>query len=727
MPSITFTAPDGTSSTGQMSDDDYSKFQALPADQQASTLNSFATQHAATASANDSYSNDLKAGVGGAMQDLGSVAQGVGLTSAGNWLRDNAPQPAPAYTGRGGSFLPDLKSGQFSRAAGDLTHGLASGSSESALEAGGAVAGGALGSLVGPEGTAAGAVGGGLGAGAIGGVLGLGRHARLAAAGRAVTGSDLANAAPAAAGDAAIAGLTMGRVPGGTLGRTAAQGVGGAAQSTLDQYSDTGSVDPDQVANAAASGAAFGAVTGAAGEGKSAVGRVADRVQSSGEQYQPTDQTQAHSAIRTRDALLQSQKDASGTPGAVTDLNQVANNLKSSWVNDAQDRIAQMKQQGASADVIRDAASLLERAQRHNNRLYTGDLDILDQADHGLDEGQLQDFKNRLTDLNTLSTNSFKNQNVGPLSAIGSKIGGLATTAGLFATGNHAEAAMNLIAGSALENKIGAKIGAAGDRLMGTQKPAIVLAGQAADRANNGAPVAPVNPITPTDTSYVSPTAALARLKAAQAAQAQQASKANSLRAQMVSQGQASLPQEPVSKPLAPPPIRPAAQPPESVPLAPPPIQRSAPVDPLAANGVAPRAPLAPPPIQPSATKGASDAANVIAAAMDTHGQVINDQGAYDAATSAYRGSAMRSAQAADMEAPGAGLGDIITGIMDAHHPGHADASLPPAVKAAIRSETRSKTLAMKQGMASSALAMVSPEHRQILAKYLTPSLTHHG
>lgn len=711
MPSITFTAPDGTSSTGQMSDDDYSKFQALPADQQASTLNSFATQHAATASANDSYANDLKAGVGGAMQDLGSVAQGVGLTSAGNWLRSNAPQPDAAYTGRGGSFLPDLKAGQFSRAAGDLTHGLASGSSESALEAGGAVAGGALGSLIGPEGTVGGAVGGGLGAGAIGGVLGLGRHARLKAAGRAVTGSDLASAAPAAAGDAVISGLTMGRVPGGTLGRTATQGVGGAAQSTLDQYADTGTVDPNQVANAAASGAAFGAVTGGAGDVKSAAGRTADRIQSSGEQYQPTDQVQAQSAIRTRDELLAAQKVASGTPGARTDLNQVANNLKSSWINDAQDRIAQMKQQGASAEALRDAQDLLNRAQRHNNRLYTSDLDILDQGEHGLSDSALQDLKDRLTDLNTLSTNSFKNQNVGPLQSLGGTIGKYVAPAYELAQGNiPGAAAAALLGHSGVPGKVGAAIGAAGDRLMGTQKPAIVLAGQAADRANNGAPVAPVNPITPTDTSYVSPTAALARLKAAQAAQAQQASKANSLRAQMVSQGQASLPQEPVSKPLAPPPI-----------------QRSAPVDPLAANGVAPEAPLAPPPIQPSATKGASDAANVIAAAMDTHGQVINDPVAHEAAISAYRNNALRAAQAADMEAPGAGLGDIITGIMDAHHPGHADASLPPAVKAAIRSETRSKTLAMKQGMASSALAMVSPEHRQILAKYLTPSLTHHG
>lgn len=697
MPSITFTAPDGTSSTGQMSDDDYSKFQELPADQQASTLNSFATQHAATASANDSYTNDLKAGVGGAMQDLGSVAQGVGLTSAGNWLRSNAPAPDAAYTGRGGSFLPDLKAGQFSRAAGDLSHGLASGSSESALEAGGAVAGGAMGSLIGPEGTVGGAVGGGLGAGAIGGVLGLGRHARLKAAGRAVTGSDLANAAPAAAGDAVISGLTMGRVPGGTLGRTAAQGAGGAAQSTLDQYADTGTVDPNQVANAAASGAAFGAVTGAGGDVKSAAGKAVDNVQSRGETYQPVDQRQAVTYSRTRNAITAAQQE----PDAPSDLNQVANNLKSAWINDGQDRIAQMKAQGADGAALRDAQDLLNRAQRHNNTLYASDLDGLDQANHGLDAGQLQDFKDRLADLNTIATNSFKNKNVGPLQSIGQAAGKYVAPLYELYQGNiPGAAAAALLGHSGLPGKIGGAVGSRLDAALGLQKNKIMLQGQAADRMLDSQP-APVNPIT--STNYVPMGKPLAPPPIRPAAQ------------------------PPVSVPLAPPPIRPAAQPPVSVPLAPPPIQRSAPVDPLAANGVAPKAPLAPPPIQPSATRGASDAANVIAAAMDTHGQVINDQGAYDAATSAYRGNAMRSAQAADMEAPGAGLGDIITGIMDAHHPGFADPSLPPAAKAAIRSETRSKTLAMKQGMASSALAMVSPEHRQILAKYLTPSLTHHG
>lgn len=112
---------------------------------------------------------------------------------------------------------------------------------------------------------------------------------------------------------------------------------------------------------------------------------------------------------------------------------------------------------------------------------------------------------------------------------------------------------------------------------------------------------------------------------------------------------------------------------------------------------------------------------------MDTHGQPIANEEAFNARIQAYRGDAMRAAMQADAEAPGAGLGDIITGIMDAHHNGFADPNLPPAAKAAERAATRQKTLAMKQGMASAALGMVAPEHKPILAKYLTHGLLNHG
>ena len=112
---------------------------------------------------------------------------------------------------------------------------------------------------------------------------------------------------------------------------------------------------------------------------------------------------------------------------------------------------------------------------------------------------------------------------------------------------------------------------------------------------------------------------------------------------------------------------------------------------------------------------------------MDTHGRLINDVQAHAAAIQAYRGNAMQAAMQADNEAPGAGLGNIITDIMDTHHNGFADPNLPAEAKAAARADTRQKTLAMKRGRAEAAMAMVAPEHRPILAKYLTPALLNHG
>lgn len=112
---------------------------------------------------------------------------------------------------------------------------------------------------------------------------------------------------------------------------------------------------------------------------------------------------------------------------------------------------------------------------------------------------------------------------------------------------------------------------------------------------------------------------------------------------------------------------------------------------------------------------------------MDTHGRLINDPTAHAATIQAYRGNAMMAAMQADNEAPGAGLGSIITDIMDTHHNGFADPNLPPAAKAAIRADTRTKTLAMKQGRAAAAMALLPAEHQAVLAKYLTPALMNHG
>ena len=501
MAQISFEMPDGSSQTATVDDG----IKSLPPEQQAAFVNHIRETALAAKgvtpggeSPNDSFGNDLKSAAGTAMSDAGSLAQGAGsalgsstLTDAGSWLRSNAPQPAPGYTGRGGDFTKDIGNAQYLRAGGDLLHGAASGSAESLAELGAGAVGGAMG---GPLGAAA-------GAGLAGGAFSLGRGGRLRAGQNAVSGSDLAAAAPSAALDAGVDAVTMGRLPGGMLTRAGAMGAGGAVHSANDQYDATGRIDPSQVVNDAASGAATGALAEAVPAARNAGKGAVENIMSRSAKYQPGSDASANVGARVMQDLEARKANASNVPGAPSDWNSIANSLKSDYSVDARQRIADISDKNARMV----ATAAYEQALRHNNTTsddLTSALGQLDRLDHGLSDEQAAGLKDRLMDLNAISRQSFKGSNVGPLQSFLGAAGRYSGIGAGFAADGGVGAAIGLLAGHSpmgnVGSKIGGGIGSLGDRMLGTSVPPAILAGLAAKRYLKGADVAPVTPFQAT-------------------------------------------------------------------------------------------------------------------------------------------------------------------------------------------------------------------------------------
>lgn len=497
MAQISFEMPDGSSRTATVDDG----IKALPQEQQAAfvdhirqtAISAKGVTPGQTDAANDSFTNDFKSAAGSAMSDTGSLVQGVGsalnsdtIKNAGGWLRDNAPTPEPGYTGRGQDFTKDLSNGSYLRAGGDLLHGAASGSAESIAELGGGALGGFLGN----------APGAAAGAGLVGGAFALGRGGRLRAGQSAVSGSNLVDAAPAAAATGLVDAATMGRLPGGVLGRSVAMGAGGGANSAIGQYDATGKVDPDQVINDAASGAATGAIAETVPALRNAGRGSVENLMSRSAKYQPGSDTEAKSAARVYDDLLARKENATNVPGAPNDLNAVANSLKADYAADVTQRI-----RDANPEVRPVLNAAFSQALRHNNTTsedLTSALGMIDSIDHGLSGEQAAALKDRLMDLNTVSRQSFKNSNVGPLQSLGQLAGRYGGAVAELAHGSPMGAlALAGIGTTHMGNiaaKVGGGVGGLGDRALGTSVPPAILSGIAARRYLNGASVEPVTP-----------------------------------------------------------------------------------------------------------------------------------------------------------------------------------------------------------------------------------------
>jgi hypothetical protein len=442
-----------------------------------------------------SFLADLKAGANSAMENTGTALQGAGgilqrnglpggetISGAGEFLRNNAPAVPQNYHDRGGDIISDLKAGNYSRAAGDVVHGVAG----AAPGAAAAIGAGALGSAVGAPAA--------VGAGLAGGIMGLGAGAgeRATAEGNAVPNtSQMVRALPRAAADAILSGIGPGKLAarsGNALGRTATMAGASGAQSGVDQYDTTGTVNPEQMGNAAITGAALSGATEVPGAVRGGAQKASDAVMSR-VVGAPEGQVNQTSAVR----VAQGVKDAQAADPSLNNT-AAANRVKLDLVQRANRVLAQVKPL-IDADDYRDIRSdINDGARRHNNTVSDGTFDLIDSLD--ISDAHKQALTEYTRDLNTASTQSFINNTTGPLQKLGGVVGRVGSIGAGIASGNPLEMAAGVL-GHSLGGRIGAGLGAVGDRALGLNTPPVLLQAQAAARALRRAGVDP-NGITPT-------------------------------------------------------------------------------------------------------------------------------------------------------------------------------------------------------------------------------------
>jgi len=431
--------------------------------------------------ADPSYWDDLKAGANSAMETTGTAAQAVGgilsrnglpggetLSGAGDFLKRNAPEVPQNYHNRGSDIVSDLGQGNFSRAAGDVLHGVAS----SAAPAAAAIGAGALGSTAGAPAA--------LGAGLVGGVMGLGAGAgeRAAAEGRAVPDtSDVVRAVPRAAADAVLSGIGPGKLAarsGNALTRAATMGAASGGQSAVDQLDTTGTIDPAQVGNAAITGAATAGATELPGAVRGGAKAASDAVMSRVVGAPDTVEGQ-QSAVRVASAV---QDQMSAQPNLR--LTDAANRVKLDLVQQANRVLARNKGLMDPEDFHELKSDINDGARRQNNTVGDSTFELINTL--GIPEADKTALSEYTRDLNTASTQSFIKNTTGPLQKIGGLIGNVGAAGAGIATHNP-YLVVGGVLGHTFGSKIGAGLGAAADRFLGTNTPEVMLRAQAARRA----------------------------------------------------------------------------------------------------------------------------------------------------------------------------------------------------------------------------------------------------
>jgi hypothetical protein len=292
------------------------------------------------------------------------------------------------------------------------------------------------------------------------------------------------------------------------LGRTAlntAAGAGLGAANNVLNTAGTGQMTAGSVGQAALQGAVQGGLStpaveaarvAASGPGaalraaQGAMGSLGDAVtaHSQGELTDPA----AASVVRVNNDLAQFSDPANNIrPNAplTSKLNGYSKALKAQTV-ELGNQIAQLPgmPQDVSSQIIQP---LVQTAAIHSGVMPPN----LRAAFNGLplDDSTRTTFNNALDDLDTLSQGRMMNKQSGPFAAVGSKVGGLVTTAALAATHSPWEAFGNFMLGGHAENQLGSKIGGVIDRAAGTQKPVLSAMAQTAlkQAAANGITVGP--------------------------------------------------------------------------------------------------------------------------------------------------------------------------------------------------------------------------------------------
>jgi hypothetical protein len=428
-----------------------------------------------------SYWDDIKAGANSAMDTTGTALQGVGgilqrnglpggetISGAGEFLKRNAPEVPQNYHNRGGDIISDLKAGEFSRAAGDVVHGVAG----AAPAAGAAIGAGMLGTAVGAPAA--------VGAGLVGGVMGLGAGAgsRAAEEGKDVPDTgDVVRAIPRAAADAILSGIGPGKLAarsGTALTRAGTMAGVSGVQSGVDQYDTTGKIDPEQVGNAAITGAATAGATEIPGAVRGGARKASDAVMSR-VVGAPDDVAGQQSVIRVANGVKAEQ---AADPSL--SLTAAANRTKLTLVEQA-NRVLQQVKPLIERDDFRDLSrEINDAAQRHNNTVNDSTFGLIDSLP--VPDAQRAALTEYTRDLNTASTQSFIKNTTGPLQKIGGAVGHVGAIGLGLASGNPLEMAAGVL-GHSIAGRIGSGLGAMADRAMGTNTPEVMLRAQAARRA----------------------------------------------------------------------------------------------------------------------------------------------------------------------------------------------------------------------------------------------------
>jgi hypothetical protein len=317
----------------------------------------------------------------------------------------------------------------------------------------------------------------------------------------------VASGAINAIGGGVAHGLTPGMTPallnilGPTLatryaGRIAANAVAGGALgagNAVLNTAGTGQLTPGGVANAAVEGAGTGGVAGVAGSVPGAVkaglGVVGDNITSRAQG--PITDEHAASIARIVPDLARFADPANNIRPNAPFTQKVAaysKTLASQTMAMGHEIVAAPGMPaGVLSSVIRP---LVSAASAHNNAVP---LDLLAQFNAlPINPTTRTTFNNAIADLDTLSQGKLLANQSGPFEAVGSKVGGLATTLAL-ATHSPSEAVMNAVAGTAAENKLGGAVGGVVDRVLGTSKPVMMAqARMAAQQAKaSGQPIGP--------------------------------------------------------------------------------------------------------------------------------------------------------------------------------------------------------------------------------------------
>jgi hypothetical protein len=438
-----------------------------------------------------SWGGALHHGLAEAAQGLGSTISTVGQLAGSDTLQGAGKSVSGAVSEPAGYQPTDipgaLRQGDYMGALKQLPRAAA----EYAPQLAGQLAGAAAGSAV------AGPVGAAVGAGGATALENFGPNVQARAAANndtAPSTSDAVVGGLTTAAQSALAGVGIPVGKGlGAIARPLTQiaadtGVGAGNEALREVGTTAGtdkglSVDPAQIGAAglqAGVSRAASVVPGAAREGIQAATdqAMSHRVE------QPANEDHAASIVRVKqqmDAIQQSSAQSGDAVPATT----AANNLKNQLRTNIQGYLNELADAGVvDKSAAREAAQvIIARGERHNNVLNDDDLAyIRDTVLRGVNPDVANPILNDARDLNTVSTQSFKNATTGPLQQLGSLAGRVIGPTYELMHGNVMGAAGAAILGHGIGAKIGSSVGRMGDTVLGLSKPPVSYQQMAAQR-----------------------------------------------------------------------------------------------------------------------------------------------------------------------------------------------------------------------------------------------------